>query len=457
MVAPPQVTSDPAVQAGDVLAGRYQLVRLLGEGAMGTVWEARQVTTGKAVALKLLKGRDAADAVRFLREARLASGLSHRNIVQVFDYWEAEGGGPTFMVMELLEGETLAARLARVGRLSLDEALAVTLPIASALRAAHAQGVVHRDLKPENVFLSRSSSEDGAVDVKVVDFGLARPTAPDAAATAITQSGAVMGTPHHMAPEQVYGDKDIDGRTDVWALGTVIWECLAGEKTFGGDNFGQIFRRISHTDVQPLRDVASGTPPWLAALVSRMLSHDRDGRPSMAEVHGALLRRAYEPIADAAPIAPAPPPTLRLPPPSAAGNAATQLLPPAGTRLTAATSVRSTEPLARRAGRAGALRGIAALGVFAAAAAALWAYPRATRPSVSVDLGAMPSVLSAATPPPAPPSVAAMPDPFPMLEIAASAPPAPQPSPRHPRVLRPAPSAGPTVPSGVDPLSRGRF
>ncbi|HEY6461070.1 MAG TPA: serine/threonine-protein kinase, partial [Polyangiaceae bacterium] len=334
-----ETASEPTVREGDVLAGRYRLVRLLGEGGMGAVWEARQVTTDKVVALKLLKRREASDVARFLREARLAAALSHRNIVQVFDYWEVEGGGPVFLVMELFEGRTLAERMEGAGPIPLDEVLSVARPVAAALRYAHAQGVVHRDLKPENVFLARTPDGSGATEVKVVDFGLARPTVPDTAATAITQTGAIMGTPYYMAPEQVYGDKDVDGRADVWALGAVLWECLAGCKAFDGENFGQIFKRISRADVRPLAEVARDVPPWLASLVGRMLAHGREDRPTMAEVHDALSHEGA-PAKEAS----APPPaqaqaTVRWPGPDPATPAL-----PVATRLTATTSMRPSVP-----------------------------------------------------------------------------------------------------------------
>src|SRR5262249_36790010 len=151
------------------------------------------LTTGKVVAVKILRREDAADAARFLREAKIAAALSHRNIVQVFDFWEIDDGRRVFMVMELLAGETLGAMLERVGRLSVDAMRSILLPVVSALRAAHAQGVVHRDLKPDNVFLMRAPRSDSpdAFEVKVVDFGLAKATTASSQATAITETGSL--------------------------------------------------------------------------------------------------------------------------------------------------------------------------------------------------------------------------------------------------------------------------
>jgi len=271
------------LRPGSTLAGRYRLVRLLGEGGMGVVWEARQLTTERSVAIKILKSRDAADASRFLREAKVSASFSHRSIVQVFDFWEVPGGGPVFMVMELLVGETLAAWRARAGRLAVQDALSVLVPVARALRVAHGQGIVHRDMKPENIFLARPA-EGGPPEVKVLDFGLARPVTADALNTAITQTGSLMGTPYYMAPEQMYGEKDVDVRADVWAFGVILYECVCGERPFGGENFGQVFRHVTSGVFRPMAELAPHAAPALASLVARMLSHDRNVRPNMADI-----------------------------------------------------------------------------------------------------------------------------------------------------------------------------
>jgi serine/threonine protein kinase len=282
-MAVPALAAAAALKEGDVLAGRYRLVAALGEGGMGVVWEARQLTTDKAVAIKVLKGKDGSDAARFLREAKIAAGLSHRHIVQVFDFWEVEGGGPTFMVMERLVGETLGTMLERHERLGVEDALALLIPVASALRAAHAQGIVHRDLKPDNIFLARPSKDD-PIDVKVLDFGLARPVTAGALTTAITQTGSVMGTPFYMSPEQMYGEKDIDVRADIWSFGVILYECLSGQLPFDGENFGQVFRSVTLASPRPLSLAAPHVPPALTALVARMLAHDKEARPSIVQV-----------------------------------------------------------------------------------------------------------------------------------------------------------------------------
>ena len=307
-----------SLERGQILVGRYVLERLLGEGGMGTVWCARQLTTDRPVALKFLKGDDPGDRARFLREAKVAAGLAHRNIVQVFDFWEMEEGGPIFLVMELLEGQSLAELLEQRGALSLAEMAAYLVPVAQALSAAHAEGIVHRDLKPENIFLAHA--RDGAIEVKVVDFGLARRVTAPADATAVTQTGAVMGTPQYMAPEQVYGESDVDARADVWALGVLLHQCATGRRLFDGENFGQVFRAITLGYVSSVLPVRPDLPPTFDQVVQRMLAHDRNARPRMDEV-ARVIASGFSPLAFA-PTMPAhvsdpPPPLLRVsqPPP----------------------------------------------------------------------------------------------------------------------------------------------
>ncbi len=257
---------------------------------MGAVWRARHRITKKHVALKLLKQAGAAnDKVlkRFLREARAVSAVQHPNVVQVHDVIQLEDGSPV-MVMDLLEGEDLAHKLDRVGRLELDELSRLLVPVVSAVGCAHAAGIVHRDLKPDNIMLHRQA--DGSVVPKVLDFGIAKLSASegDAASTAnLTQTGAVMGTAYYMPPEQVFGEKDIDQRADVWAMGVIIYECLAGRKPIEGENFGQIFKAIAMGSIQPLQEVAPWLPEDVCELVGRMLVSDRAERC-------ADLREAYE-------------------------------------------------------------------------------------------------------------------------------------------------------------------
>jgi serine/threonine-protein kinase len=186
--------------------------------------------------------------------------------------------------MDLLEGESLGARLGRVGRLGLGKAFGVLRPLLDATSAAHARGVVHRDLKPENVFLCA----DGRV--VLLDFGMAKLTASfDLAMSGwMTESGLILGTPHYMAPEQIYGERDVDARADVWALGVVTYECLSGERPVSGKSFGQIVRALQRREMVDLAERAPAVPELVLALVRRMLAHDRRERPSLDEIRATL-------------------------------------------------------------------------------------------------------------------------------------------------------------------------
>ena len=268
---------------GQRLADRFLLERVVGEGGMGVVWAARdERSAGAPVALKILKEVTAAEKRRFLREAEVMQSFDHPGIL---DVREVVGvGEDILLVMDLLEGESLGARLGRVGRLEVAEAIAVYLPLIEATLAAHARGVVHRDLKPENVFLCA----DGRV--VLLDFGMAKLTASfDLAMSGwMTESGLILGTPHYMAPEQIYGERDVDARADVWALGVVMYECLSGERPVSGKSFGQIVRALQRREMVDLAERVPAVPPALLTLVRRMLSHERHERPSLDEVRAAL-------------------------------------------------------------------------------------------------------------------------------------------------------------------------
>ncbi len=191
------------LESGSSIGGRYRLDRLLGQGGMGLVWSAKHLLTGRSVAVKFLRERDLSDEAksRLLREARASCAVRHHGVVPVLDVIESDSGEPA-LVMDLLEGESLAERLSRVDRLSANETVMILLPAAEALAAAHDAGVVHRDLKPENIFLTDSG------ETKVLDFGIAKLIHLDAdvARSAGTQTGAILGTPMYMSPEQAFGE-----------------------------------------------------------------------------------------------------------------------------------------------------------------------------------------------------------------------------------------------------------
>jgi eukaryotic-like serine/threonine-protein kinase len=275
---------DTALVPGDVVAQRYRLERIVGEGGLGVVWAATHVVTRKPVALKILKFRYPELDKRFLREARVAGVVNHPNIVDVHDVVQVERDGSLAMVMDLLDGEPLDRRLERDGRLPLGETLRIMHPVLSALAAAHALGIVHRDLKPQNIFLARDGH--GATRPMLLDFGLAKLTATAGVAaqtSVLTKEKQLLGTPQYMAPEQLYGEVDIDARTDVWAVGAVLFECLAGQRPLAGNNVGQIMRSLATREIPKLGALVPGVPAQLAAMIDTMLTRERATRPATVQ------------------------------------------------------------------------------------------------------------------------------------------------------------------------------
>jgi len=280
-------------QVGSVIGGRYRLDRRLGEGGMGTVWAATHTVTLCQVALKLLRPEARSQHERFLREARAAASVEHPHVVRVQDVFPAEDGTPT-MVMELLAGESYQARLDRQGRLSVAETAAIVLPVVSAVGAAHAAGIVHRDLKPDNIFLA--TLPDGTTHVKVLDFGIAKLTVVDSLARrdlpGITRTGALLGTPFYMSPEQAVGE-GVDHRSDIWSLGIVLYQSLTGVLPTRADTLGGVLRMVMTGNLPPLSQQGVELPPEVVALVDRMLAHDAELRVSdLHEVQAILSRYA---------------------------------------------------------------------------------------------------------------------------------------------------------------------
>jgi eukaryotic-like serine/threonine-protein kinase len=269
---------------GVVVAGKYRLERVVGEGGLGVVWAATHVLTQKPVALKITKFRFPELDKRFLREARVSGLVQHPNIVDVHDVIQLEHDGSLAMVMDLLEGESLDRHLATKGKLTAGETMRIMHPVLSALAAAHAVGIIHRDLKPHNIFLSRAPG--GAVTPMLLDFGLAKMTATEGAAamtSVLTKEKQLLGTPHYMAPEQLYGELDIDTRTDVWAVGTVLFECLSGQRPLVGNSVGQIMRTLATREIPKAAAVAPGIPVELGVMIDTMLTRDRVMRPASVQ------------------------------------------------------------------------------------------------------------------------------------------------------------------------------
>ena len=279
------------IAVDSMIAGKYRVRRLLGQGGMGAVYEGEHVEIGKRVAIKVIEPSHAGSteiAARFKREARAASAVESDCIVHVFDVGEDPDVG-LYMVMELLSGEDLSTRLARDGKLEVGVALAIGVEASRALAKAHAAGVVHRDLKPANLFLT--TREDGSLHVKILDFGISKLVRPDAASSqsgatkGLTRAGTVMGTPQYMSPEQAQG-LAVDPRTDVWSLAAVLYEALSGESAFPElATYEQTIIRIVTGRVRPLAEVAPHVPPAAAQAIMAALAHDLDGRlPDCAEL-----------------------------------------------------------------------------------------------------------------------------------------------------------------------------
>ena len=271
-------------RVGEVLASKYLLEELLGSGGMGHVYRAVNQHVGRAVAIKVLRAEHAQNSQvveRFLREARAANLVRHPNVVDVLDIGKEDGGAP-FIVQELLSGEDLAHLVARRGgKLPVEEVCDLMLPVIDAVAEAHAHGVVHRDIKPENVFLAKGKPPQGPTP-KLLDFGISKVRAPDLRATEV---GMMMGTPAYMAPEQVQGAREADPRSDVWALGVMMFELIAGRMPFDMQDAPALFVAIATKDAPTLLEVGADVTPAISRLVERCLRRRPDDRyPSAAEL-----------------------------------------------------------------------------------------------------------------------------------------------------------------------------
>ncbi|AKT43123.1 serine/threonine-protein kinase [Chondromyces crocatus] len=273
------------MRQGTLIAGKYRLQHLLGDGAAGEVWAALNERTDREVAIKLITGGDSELRERSILEARILGRVSHRNVVEVLDAGEAARGEP-FLVMPRLAGETLAERLKRERRIAPMKAAAIALEVARGLIAAHALGVIHRDLKPSNIFLHRDP-ETGLDQVKVLDFGVGKFLVGDG--PPMTRTGEIVGSPAYMSPEQAKADRGIDHRTDVWSLGIVLFEMLAGRRPFTNKSISVIADIVS-APIPQLSSLLPELDPQLAQVVSRCMVREVAQRVQSAEELVGLLK-----------------------------------------------------------------------------------------------------------------------------------------------------------------------
>ncbi len=281
----------PAAFVGTVLDGKFQIEKPLASGAAGDVYEALHLGLNSRVAVKVLRpGAPETSDIRrkrFMREARVAARIRSDHVVRVFDIVAPERG-PTYIVMELLQGETLAQRVRRVGALPAAEAVDYIVQAAKPLGEMHDAGIVHRDVKPSNVFLARDA--DGKNRIKLLDFGVAAFQQPVARhESSITLSEAIVGTPRYMAPEQVQSSKRIDARADVWALGVTLYELLAGCPPFDGQTVLAVLNQIENQEPRRLAERRPDLPAPLVAFVHSCLAKDPDKRPANARAVAEAL------------------------------------------------------------------------------------------------------------------------------------------------------------------------
>lgn len=274
---------------GRVIGDKYGVIELIGQGGMGAVYEAEHLSIGRIVAVKVLHPHQAkkSEAVaRLAHEARVVSSIGHPNICEIYDMGRLDDGTP-YLVMERLRGSTLADRIRAEGRLDPRVVIEVAIQILSALQAAHDKGVIHRDMKPENIFLS---SRPGLAPIaKLLDFGVSKAENVEDSRLKMTRTGMVVGTPYYMAPEQALGDRPLDHRVDIWGVGMVLYESLAGRRPFEGKNYNALLARIVTNPHVSLLEVRPDLPRALGPIVDRALSKNRDGRfGSAREFQSAL-------------------------------------------------------------------------------------------------------------------------------------------------------------------------
>jgi serine/threonine-protein kinase len=291
------LTETPSLPPGTLLAGKFRIERLLGAGAMGAVYAVQHELTHHKRALKLLHPDvvQVPDIVRrFLAEASAAGRAGSPHLVETFDAGTLPTGEP-YVVMEMLTGETLGAILERTHRLDPAYAAEFVAQAAEGIEAAHRAGIIHRDLKPDNLFVTE---REGRPFIKILDFGVSKFATTEQAPLGATRTGTIVGSPSYMSPEQIVGDPDIDARTDVFALGVVLYQCVSGALPFEAPTLHALTLRLLTGDLTPLETLIPGLPPTIFEVVRRALSKERAGRYPTAQA----LAEALAPLRSSQPM-----------------------------------------------------------------------------------------------------------------------------------------------------------
>ncbi len=424
-----------APKSGDLLAGKYRVERVLGEGGMGVVIAATHLQLGQRVAVKLMRREVINDEAveRFLREARALVRLRSEHVARVIDVGETEDGVP-FMVMDYLEGSDLSEIVHRRGALPVKDAVEYLLHACEAIAEAHAAGIIHRDLKPANLFLTRAP--DGSDSIKVLDFGISKSIEPDDGAPAkkLTGTTTVFGSPAYMSPEQMRSARDADARSDIWSLGVILYELLAGVIPFDGETYPDLVLAVNMQTPIALSKRRSDVPSGLEAATFRCFEKKRDARfASVADLAEAIAPFGYPEAAAAArrivrtmSTGLGPESALRG---AASARGASSLDPGSSTAAASITSVADTTaeqaaPRDRRLVAAGAAMGVAGvlIGIFAlvrpGGAASHGQAPPSTMTSASPLIAA--TAAPTTTAPTRDPAV----DPIPDVAVSAALPPA---------------------------------
>ena len=280
------------VEPGQILIGKYRIERVLGIGGMGVVVAATHVHLEERVAIKFLLPEalyNGEAVARFIREARAAVRIKSEHVARVSDVGTLDNGSP-YMVMEYLEGTDLSDLVQKQGAMSVEDAVEAMLQACEAIAEAHALHIVHRDLKPANLFMIRRT--DGTPSVKVLDFGISKISGPPGSASdlGMTKTTAVMGSPLYMSPEQMASSRDVDQRTDIWALGVILYELLSGRMPFNADTMPQLCAMILQQSPPPLRSIRQEVPEGLVQVITRCMEKDRTQRyTTVADLAQALL------------------------------------------------------------------------------------------------------------------------------------------------------------------------